>query len=178
MDVTVKQAKTVPALELSVVVLGLGGLLVLMGFIINVLVKSYSTNDLTDVSLWWFSLFVVLFIVALAVAAVIEVSVSIVETYIFTNDRLIKKHKKKVKFEIPYSNIETFEIDKLFIIKDWAMSIHSTEPFVKYGMNKFLKRVDGYFKKSDLEKVKEKIIAYNAENGNSVKIIEKVNFLD
>lgn len=169
MEITVKQAKTVPLIQLTTVVLGLIAMLVAMGFTINELVKSYDTKASTNILLCWFGIVALLACIALAVGAMAEVCIAIIETYTFTDDRLIKKYKKKVKFEIPYSNINTFEIDKLFLM-GWALTIHCKEPFVKYGIDKNLKRVGGYFNKGNLDRIQEKIVAFNVANGDSIKI--------
>lgn len=178
MDITVKQAKSVPAFMITLCSIGIAGMLISIGFSANEIAKAYSNNQTSDATAFGILIGGALFVIAFAVCAIADVCVTLAETYTFTSDKLIKKYKDKIKFEIPYSEIDSLEIDKLFIIKGWAMSIHSTKPFVKYGTNKFLKRVGGYFKKDDLYKIKEKIAAYNAENGESIKIIEKINFFD
>lgn len=125
---------------------------------------SADVNPFLDSRLWFYITSVPVYLVGI-VLFTISIVTTAFDTYVFTEDKLIVKSKQKVKKEISFSAIEKIKINEYL----QSMSIYYRKQLDGNGKKSHLKRIWGYFAKSDLDNIKEKIIAYNIEHGEGIK---------
>lgn len=161
MDVSIKQSKvfTTFMLVLYIVIYGTG--LGVVGFLIKDMVDFYNENQALNKSLLCETIVLFVSLVAALVGSILSVVKTMRETYTFTSDRMVKAYKQTVKLEIPFSVIETVRISGM------ELEIYYKRE-TKKGVR--LQKMNGWFSKSDIQQVKEKITDYNNENNASINI--------
>ena len=127
---------------------------------------SADINPFLDSRLWFYITSVPIYLVGI-VLFIISIVTTALNTYVFTEYKLIVKSKQKVKKEISYSAIEKVKINDYLE----SMSIYYRKQLDDNGKKSKSKRIWGYFTKNDLGKIKEKLTTYNAENGGKIQIV-------
>lgn len=161
MDITVKQSKIYTTFMLILYVVIYGTLLCLVGFMIKDMVDFYNENQELNKTLLCEAIVCCVLYVVATVSSILSVVKTMRETYAFTSDKIVKKYNKAVKLEIPYSIIETVRISGM------ELEIYYKQDTAK-GVK--LRKMSGWFSKSDIQQVKEKFTDYNNENNACINI--------
>lgn len=117
--------------------------------------------------LFWLYIIVLVLDFAVVVAYVVNVVRIFKETYVFSDDELIVKRGQTIKAKIKYCDIEKVRIRSAMN----SLNVYYLKQSAD-GCNQWkTKRFYGDFEPKDLDRIKEKLTAFNAENGESIKMI-------
>lgn len=178
MDITIKESKVYTTFMFIFYSVVYAAFLMLEGFMINDIIDYYNVNQSIDVSSLCISIvgFVLLSIFfAFCILSTLRTRNA---TYTFTNDKIIKVYKQNVKWEISYSDIQTFMVNGLMLTIIYKKSTVDDKSkkavsITEENRTEFKNAISfhGYFNKSDLQSIKEKITVFNTENGRNIRIV-------
>lgn len=166
MEITVKQRKWTIIFLLCLYVAQLIAVACTVSILMKYLLDETSNLPNENILFWLY-----IIILALDFAVVVAYSVNAArifsETYVFTDDKLIVKRGQTIKAEIKYCDIEKVRIRNTLNSLNMYYLKQSAD-----GCNQWkTKRFYGDFEPKELDKIKEKLTAFNAENGESIKMI-------